>query len=251
MYNAKTLTESRIFDLETAPKSQHFSIMSERMRQLWEGIVKRDYNSMLKKELDEGSDEQSALSLIYKDKAALYPEFSKILCISVGKITELSSVDTNIIIDNDEKKILSLFVKNVLVPLIERAKTNKNTYGLIGWNILNFDIPFLLKRLVYNGIKIPDGFWQTDAKPWERLLKHTDIMKDLMFDSYEVRHRISLDMACEMFGVESPKKEVSSHIWIHNLIHSELPWEEKKEQLTNYCNADVTATGQIAIKLLN
>src|SRR5690606_38370247 len=56
---------------------------------------------------------------------------------------------------NDEKEVLSLFFREL----------PEST--LVGHNIISFDIPFLTKRALVLGVKLPpEHIWPRNLKPW-------------------------------------------------------------------------------------
>lgn len=177
----------------------------------------------------------------YFKKSSLYPEFSKILTISYGIIKwndELGTYEKTIknIIDNNEKNVLQRFA-NVLNKMEESVPNFK----YCGHNIDSFDIPFLIKRTLINGIKVPNKLKLHNLKPWE--YPTLDTMKFWKSGSFEWT---SLDVLCTVMEIPSPKTEE-----VNNKIISELYYSDDSDKLNkilNYCNNDVEAVMNLVIK---
>lgn len=71
---------------------------------------------------------------------------------------------------------------------------------LCGHNIKSFDIPILACRYLAHGMVLPPALRVLGKKPWE--IQHVDTCELLRFGGGA---RISLDAACLMLGIESPK----------------------------------------------
>ncbi|MGL4640179.1 MAG: hypothetical protein ACRCVX_10720, partial [Shewanella sp.] len=81
---------------------------------------------------------------------------------------------------------------------------------IIGHNVLNFDLRFLMQRFMVNGIKPHRTLaWAASAKPWE-----SEKVFDTMINWAGVGNRISLDKLCKALSITSPKTEISgSNVW--------------------------------------
>lgn len=177
---------------------------------------------------------------MYLHMTALYPEFGKIRVISIGQIQfdesgiPLISKIKSFYGDN-ESEILKEFLGTM--QSIFNAKPN---IKLIGHNIKNFDMPFIIKRSIINGLLIPHQFQLQKKKPWENCLLDTyEIWKFAGWSS------TSLDLICEVLGLESPKEimhavETTSEYWNGNL-----------EKIKEYCEGDVKATMNVMLKISN
>lgn len=100
----------------------------------------------------------------YKEKAGLYPEYGRIACISLGYETLNKECESEFrqttICDNSEIDLL-IRLRTVL------DKFEECMFTLAGHNVINFDIPYLIKRYIINNLKIPPLLLQLGKKPWE------------------------------------------------------------------------------------
>jgi len=96
------LRDILFLDIETVANTYDYNALDERMKVQWSrkaSFVKRQH---------EQSDES-----IYHERAGIYAEFGKIVCIAVGKFYETESGDlvlkTKAYYGHDEKELLSEF----------------------------------------------------------------------------------------------------------------------------------------------
>lgn len=95
------------------------------------------------------------------------PEFNSILTIAVGmKHSEGTKVDN---LHGTEKEQIEKF--------FEISKTET----LCGWNCKAFDIPFIVRRAMSHGIRIPNHLKTNGKKPWDitNILDLKDVYKHL------------------------------------------------------------------------
>jgi DNA polymerase elongation subunit (family B) len=160
---------------------------------------------------------------LWLEKASLHPEFARVVCVTIGayKEGELNMISFT----GTEDEIL--------------AKTNKvfdNAYSkslrLAGHTIKNFDIPFLGKRMIINGIKPSELLNTFGKKPWE--MSVMDITEVFSFGASGQSHT-SLDLMCQVLGVQSPKTEMKG-----SDVH-EVYWNGGIEKIKRYCESDVRA----------
>jgi hypothetical protein len=76
-----------------------------------------------------------------------------------------------------------------------------NPDNIIGHNVLAFDAPFLVRRSMVSGVKVPTGLMA------DLLEYRPSIWADTMrvWACGDRQHRVSLDHLCGVFGIESPK----------------------------------------------
>lgn len=131
------------------------------------------------------------------DEAALYPEFARI------------SVAGGILLDQDGNELRA---RGFAAPnpedeagLLEELGPRLDTdITIIGHNIKGFDIPFMAKRYLANRMPVPRALRVAGKKPWE--IYHVDTMELLKFGGW---NSISLESACLLLGVPSPKLHMS------------------------------------------
>jgi len=132
----------------------------------WESYLVWMKDSNLLKTVDGEFNENS----FFLEKAGAIPEFSKVICVSFGfMVGDNNEIKTETYSFNSEKETLTKTAE-----MLERI--GKLNFSLCGYNLKNFHIPFLGKRMLINRIKLPSIFPKHDTKPWE--VKVVDL-KDL------------------------------------------------------------------------
>lgn len=153
----------------------------------------------------------------YIEKASLYPEFSKVCCVSF-KIWDHVSTYSNL----DEVELLK-----TIAPIFE-----KNTRKLWGFNIYNFNIPFLWKRFVINHMLPPKPLCIMWIKPRE--IDNT--MVDVIQIWKQTSFTCSLDLLSLTLLWESPKSDWAGDNVVFAVKAGNMEWIE------NYCKWDVAYT---------
>lgn len=212
-------------DIETVPEKPSFEELDPLMQTLWD--KKSRY---LRKE------EEDASSMY--EKAGIYAEFGKIICISVGIITgsEPRSFRLKSFYGDDEKRILSDFT-----GMLGKFSKNKDTL-LCGHNGKEFDYPFIARRMIINNLIIPPVLNNAGKKPWEvKLLDTLDLWK---FGDY--KHYTSLDLLTTILGIPTPKDDIDGS------MVGGLYWNEHDiKRIATYCEKDVLAVAQVLLRFMN
>lgn len=206
-------------DIETTSGKKTFEDCDQWEQSLFE---KKIQNMLSQMEMDASG----TTSDLYTQKAALFPEYGKITCISFGYLKPNQTIPTIFsFIHDDEKQLIENFFKFFVV------KFNHIEFKLVGGNIRYFDLPFIHRRAMAHGLAIPKFLYNPHAKPWEMNI----------FDVIEF-HRAgskigdsTMDSLCRMFGVESPKSQMDGS------MTSKAYWDGKIESIATYCEADVMA----------
>ena len=220
----KTPLEKVLFlDIETVPQHQTFDQMSPEGQKLYDQKTK-----FLQKETDaEG---------VY-DRAGIYAEFGKIICISVGFVHETRSgreVRLKSFYHDDEETLLKQFVS-----LLD-DKYNTPYHILCGHNAKEFDFPFICRRLLINGMRLPHILDIAGKKPWE--ISHLDTMELWKFGDYKAY--TSLALLCHIFNIPTPKDDISG------ADVARVYYEEKNlERIKIYCEKDVVALIQLFLRM--
>lgn len=233
---APALPACAFLDIETVRVKEHFSEMSERMQQLY---VKKFHREI---EAQKSTPDQH-----YVDNAGYLAEFSKVVCVSIGKhMVEEGKVIFKV------KDIASMSEKALLNALsVVLAKIRH----LCGHNLIEFDAPFLMRRYLINGIQLPNVLDSMGKKPWD--LPYDDTMK--MWSGSAYNHKISLDLLAELMGMPSPKSEMDGSkvagVYfdiINNPDPNMLPFEREEiglRKIADYCNGDVITDANIFCKM--
>ena len=171
---------------------------------------------------------------VFKKRAALVPEFAKIVCVSMAFVMDNGEVKKQSFSGDDEKTLLKEVRK-----LLDRC--DGLGFYLCGHNLKNFDIPMLAKRMIINGIRPSKILPSYDTKPWE--IKAIDTKEIWQYGAYTSIG--SLDLMCSCLEIPTPKDgEVTG-----DKVHSAY-WEEQKiKEIVEYCEKDVEVLIQAIMKL--
>lgn len=164
-------------------------------------------------------DEIDRLKEERKDQYNFLAEYHSILCISIGYT------------DNWEKKIktLSWDEESMIKVFYDMVKTNI----LVGFNIIWFDIPFIVKRGLHYGIPVPNSLKMYGRKPWE-VNNLIDLYQVYKINSY---NSASMDTVCKFLWLQSSKEE-----WIDGSMVQWLHNQWRDQEIYNYCERDVSST---------
>lgn len=208
-------------DIETVPQHPSYENANEEIKKLWDLKSK----SFLK--------EDEMPSDVYR-RAGIYAEFGKIICISVGFIKG-ETFRVKSFYGDDEKKILIEFSQ------LLNTHFSKKDSQLCAHNGKEFDFPFMARRMLINGLKIPLLLDIAGKKPWEvNLLDTMELWKFGDYKSYT-----SLILLANVFGIPTPKDDIDG-----SMVYK-VYWEEKNlERIVTYCQKDVLTVAQILLKMM-
>ena len=212
-------------DIETVPEKEHFGNLDDTMRLLWE--QKSQYQRK-----DEFTAEE------YYDRAGIWAEFGKIICISVGYF--------NIKRDIREFRVTTFFGEEV--KLLKDFKNLLNSHFslpkhlLCGHNGKEFDFPYIARRMIIHGIGLPYKLNLFGKKPWE--VPHLDTMDLWKFGDY--KHYTSLKLMAHILGIPSPKEDIDG-----SMVRDVYYIEKDLDRIVKYCELDVVTTAQVFLRLRN
>lgn len=119
-----------------------------------------------------------------------------------------------------------------------RADAERNMI-FVGHNLVGFDLKFLWKRAVINGIKMPAALLKAcRAKPWDGIVADTMMMWDQDRDK-----RISLDRLCKALGIPTSKGDMDGSKAYDAYKAGEI------ERIAQYCCDDIRATRAVYKRL--
>ncbi len=219
----KNIDYSKIlfFDIETVPLTYQFSELDERGQFLW------DKKTKFLQQRDEITAKEAY------EKAGIYAEFGKVVCISLGFVMHKegeSQIRVKSIAGKKEKILLQEFID------LLNSYYNSNEYLFCAHNGKEFDIPFLSRRILINGLKLPYMLNIAGKKPWE--INHLDTMELWKFGDF--KHYTSLDLLTYIFKIPTPKDDMDG-----SQVASVYYEEEDLERIIHYCEKDVVATIQL------
>jgi DNA polymerase elongation subunit (family B) len=220
------LNKVLFLDIETVPATASYSQLNSDWQSLWDKKAK----SLVT---------ENITSADLYDRSAIYAEFGKIICIGVGIITGFphqTQLRLKSIAGDDEKKILEDFSDLLKVYF----STDKSR--LCAHNGKEFDFPFLSRRMLVHGIKLPFLLDTAGKKPWE--VNNLDTMELWKFGDY--KSYTSLNLLAHLFGIPTPKDDIDgSQVADVYYRDNNLPRIEK------YCLKDVITLCQLFLKLMN
>lgn len=205
-------------DIETVPQFSEYEKVSYEFRKLWDDKARKKY--------PEAKPEEA-----YKS-AGIYAEFGKVVCITVGMFSG-KTLRLKSFYEDDEQKILADFSE-----LLDKHY-NTDAHFLCAHNGKEFDFPFLARRILVAGIKIPRLLDNAGKKPWE--VRHLDTMELWKFGDYKSYTSLNL-LAC-IFGIPSPKDDMDGSMMY------KVYWEDNdRERIVLYNQKDVVPLAQVFLK---
>ena len=216
-----------VIDIETASVYEEYTEMDERMQALW------DKKATYMQNPDEYAPEK-----LYFDKGAIYAEFGKVICISVGVFTKEDNQSLGLRIksfalETEEETLLAF--KNLI-----ETKFDQRQLRMVAHNGKEFDFPYLCRRMLVNGIEIPEALDLRDKKPWE--INHVDTMELWKFG--DRKNFTSLELLATLFGIETSKDDIDG-----SRVNEVYYKEKDLERISKYCQRDVMVTAQVFLKL--
>lgn len=219
------LRDILFLDIETVAATNSYQSLDERMKVQWSrkaSFFKREENQ---------SDEE-----LFHERAGIYAEFGKIICISVGKFFDHESgelgLKTKAFFGHNEALLLQEF-KSMLEKLGDQVK-------LCAHNGKEFDFPYLCRRMLVNEIPLPAALNLSGKKSWQ--VDHLDTLELWKFGDY--KHYTSLDLLASIFNIPSSKSDIDG-----SKVNKVYYEQGDLEKIKNYCTADVSVLVQLYLKM--
>jgi len=221
-----TLNNILFLDIETVPQFDCYDKLTPEWKSLWD--LKAAYLIRNK--------EEETVETIY-NKAGIYPEFGKIVCITCGVIQGYGPTKKLILksfAGHDEKELLLQFTE-----MLKRWATDPNKC-LCAHNGKEFDFPYLCRRMIIHNIPLPTILNTRGKKPWE--ISHLDTMDLWRFGDFKTFTSLNL-LACTL-GIPTPKDDIDgSMVWV-------VYWKENNiDRIVCYCQKDVVTVAQVYLRL--
>ena len=221
MLNNIDTSKVLFLDIETVPLAYRFSELNDSSKYLWDKKTKY---------LQEK--EKLSAQEVY-EKAGIYAEFGKIICISVGFIVQANGecqIRLKSFSGTNEKKLLQDFID------LLNSHYNHNSYTLCAHNGKEFDFPYISRRLLINEMKLPKLLDNAGKKPWE--INNIDTLELWKFGDY--KHYTSLELLTNIFNIPTPKDDIDgSQV-------AKIYYEDGDlDRIINYCEKDVVAIIQL------
>ena len=174
---------------------------------------------------------------LYNQRAGIYAEFGKIIVIAIGKYTINEQgergLKTRYFANDDERQLLCDFIDTL-------EKMDQQQLRLCAHNGKEFDFPYLSRRMLIHGLKLPQVLSNSGRKPWD--VPHYDTMELWKFGDY--KHYTSLDLLTAIFEIPSSKGELDG-----SQVNEVYYKQQGLERIAAYCLGDVVAVGQLLLKL--
>lgn len=212
-------------DIETVPQRTDFGQLDETAKELW--AQKTQYQRK-----EEFTPEE------FYERAGIWAEFGKIICISVGYFT-FKGDSRNFRVTSfhgEEAKLLKEF-KQLLKEHFSQVK-----HLLCAHNGKEFDFPYIARRMIINAINLPYKLDLFGKKPWE--VPHLDTMELWKFGDY--KHYTSLKLMAYVLGVPSPKEDMDG-----SMVRDVFYQDRDLDRIVSYCELDVVTTAQVFLRLRN
>jgi uncharacterized protein YprB with RNaseH-like and TPR domain len=213
-------------DIETVPQEENWSSVSKTTQELFE--QKTRYQRK-----DEFTGDQ------FYEKAGIWAEFGKIVCISVGYFVNVENkrqLRLTSFFGDDEHQLLTDF--KVLLDKHFAKKANV----LCAHNGKEFDFPFIARRMIVHQIELPKKLNLFGKKPWE--VPHIDTLELWKFGDY--KHYTSLKLLTNILGIPSPKDDINGSE-VANVYYK----EKDVQRIVTYCEKDTIAVAQILLSFNN
>lgn len=224
-HNMNQLKNTLFIDIETVGITNDFDNLDDRLKTQWARKA-----SFLKRE--EGITDEE----LFNQRAGIYAEFGKVVTIGVGYfIARQNTLEFRVksLFDDDENVLLNSF-KDLL------RKINNDNLVLCAHNGREFDFPYLSRRMLINGISLPNVLDLAGKKPWE--VKHLDTMDLWKFGDY--KHYTSLELLASVFNIESSKTGLDG-----SMVNETYYTGHGLQKIAEYCTEDVVVLAQIFLKL--
>lgn len=226
MENKIKLSNILFLDIETVPELENFEELNDVKQELF--AKKTQYQRK-----EEFSPEE------FYERAGIWAEFGKIVCISVG-FFDNHSKDLTFRLKSfygiDEVKILFDF-KNLLENFY-----SKKQHVLCAHNGKEFDFPYIARRMIIIKMELPEKLNLFGKKPWE--VAHLDTLEMWKFGDF--KHYTSLNLLTNILGIVSPKEDIDG-----SQVAQVYYKENDLDRIAKYCENDTLAVAQVYLRLMN
>ncbi|MEI6681907.1 MAG: 3'-5' exonuclease [Bacteroidota bacterium] len=213
-------------DIETVPQFATFEELPCELQPLWEKKA-----NQLSRFGKPASEAVLSAAEIY-ERAGIYAEFGKVICISTG-IFRQGELNIQSYRGDEEKQVLLSFCK-----MLHKSAEKKIT-RLCAHNGKEFDFPYLIRRMLINGLEIPAILDLSEKKPWE--VNHLDTMELWKFGDY--KSYTSLELLAAVFGIPTPKDD------IRGSDVARVYWQEHDlPRIVTYCQKDVVTIVNLLLR---
>lgn len=221
MISPQQIQQILFLDIETVSAHSDFEQMDAEWQELWN--LKTRFQRQ-----DESPEE------FYPKRAGILAEFGKVVCISCAFISNQNGhweLRMKSFSGEDEAALLLDFAN-----LLERLPN----FRLCAHNGKEFDFPYLSRRMISLGIKLPGQLNNAGKKPWE--IPHIDTMELWKFGDY--KSFTSLSLLAALFNIPTPKDDIDGS------MVGDVYWKENDlNRIRVYCEKDVLTLVKVFLKI--
>lgn len=227
MLSSHPIQNILFLDIETVPQERDYNQLPSDWKGLWDSKA----HVLLRNKEDETPES------IY-ERAGIYAEFGKIVCISCGVIQGQENSRKLVIksfAGTDEEELLRNFSE-----MLTKWSSNEPKY-LCAHNGKEFDFPYICRRLIINSLPIPLLLNIAGKKPWE--VNHLDTMELWKFGDY--KSYTTLNLLAHSLGIPTPKDDIDGS------MVAKVYYEEKNlDRIVTYCQKDVITLANIFLRFM-
>ncbi|MBC7554907.1 MAG: 3'-5' exonuclease [Taibaiella sp.] len=216
-------------DIETVPIERGYELLTPGMQKEWTKKAR-----LIKGNIDPNTEPAT----LFSEKAGVYSEFAKVVCICIGSLHKKDghwTMRLKSLTGDDEKVLLNDFCN-----LIERFGALHKDFRFCGHNIKEFDIPFICRRMVITGVTLPACMMHYGKKPWE--VTHLDTLELWKFGDY--KNFTSLSLLAEVLGIPSPKGDIDGS-QVAGVYYN----DNDLARIGRYCLQDVLTSARVYLRL--
>ncbi len=219
------LNDILFLDIETASLTEKFEDLPPRIQEEW----------LRKEKLIKTEEVTAEPGSLYFDRAGIHAEFGQVACVGVGyfqwkKKDKKLTFRSKCFAHEEERELLLEFA-----ALLEKKK-----WILCAHNGKEFDFPYLCRRMLIQGVKLPEPLQIAGKKPWE--IRHLDTMELWKFGDY--KHYTRLELLASVFGIPSSKDDLDG-----SQVNTTFHLEKDIEKIKKYCLRDVEVTARVYIAM--
>ncbi len=222
----KIQTGNLIFlDIETVSGQPDFHSLKDEWQELWTKKILKQLPA------DATSEDY------YSKQAALYAEFGKVVCICAGYYRSEGrdlKLRVKTLVHENEETLLKQFTE-----LISQFEKHYKDWVFAGHNVKEFDLPYLSRRMIINGLDLPKSMSFYNLKPWE--INVIDTMHFWRFGDF--KNYTSLDLLARALNIPSPKSDIDG-----SQVGEVFYKEKNLKRIGEYCSRDVVTVANIIRK---
>lgn len=224
MLSKINVSDILFLDIETVPQYPSYEDVPPITMELW------DKKSQYFRKNGESAEE------VY-ERAGIWAEFGRVICISMGfmffrdnercfRVKSFYDSDEKILLQEASEQMQQFFAK-------------KHLGKLCAHNGKEFDFPYMARRMLVNGLKLPKMLDVAGLKPWE--VPFLDTLELWKFGDY--KHYTSLDLLTHIFNIPTPKDDIDG-----SMVAEVYYKENDLQRIVRYCEKDVLAVAQLLLR---